>query len=274
MITKIKGNRKKLGLALGSGGVRGLAHIGVIKTLLKHNIPIDFIAGASIGAWVGAHFALYQDIEKTADFTVGKKKEKLLSFLEPTLSGALIGGDKLETLFDLWLEGASFEDLKIPLKIAATDLITGNKVSFSSGKLAKIIRASMAVPGFFKPVVFEDKILVDAGVSNPVPVDLAKELGADVVLAVNLDFFSGFPNMSPKDFSYMNFASGTLNIMRHHLTQYACEKADFIIEPPLRVFSSWSSYFKSNNNDEEIIKVAEIETEKIIPALKKKLLIK
>lgn len=266
--------RKKLGLALGSGGVRGLAHIGVIKTLLKHNIPIDCIAGASIGAWIGAHFALYQDIDKTADFTVGKKKEKLLSFLEPTLSGALIGGEKLESLLDLWLEGASFNDLKIPFKIAATDIISGNKVSFSSGKLAKIIRASMAVPGFFKPVVFEDKILIDAGVSNPVPIDLVKELGADIVLAVNLDFFNGFPGMSPKDFSYMNSASATLNIMRHHLTQYACEKADFVIEPPLRSLSSWSNYFKNNSKDEEIIEIAEIETEKIIFALKEKLLIK
>lgn len=263
-------DRKTVGLALGSGGVRGLAHIGVIKALIKHKIPIDYLSGASIGAWVGAHFALFLDIEKTADFTAGKKKEKLISFLEPNISGGLVKGDKLEILLNEWLDGADFSDLKIPLKIAVTDLISGNKIVCSEGKLAPAVRASISVPGVFKPIIFEHLALVDGGLSNPVPVDLVKELGAEVVVAVNLDYFSGLDNVLPKDVGYMNLADGTISIMRHHLAKYSCLEADFVIQPPLRDYSSWSSYF-INNNDSKIIELAMKETEKIIPALKEKI---
>lgn len=263
-------SRKKFGLALGSGGVRGLAHIGVIKTLLKHQIPIDCLAGASIGSWVGAHFALYQDIEKTSEFTAGKKKEKLYSFLEPNLNGGLVKGDKLEILLDEWLAGANFSDLKIPFKVAATDLLSGQKIVFEEGKLSSAVRASISVPGFLKPVLAEEKALVDAGISNPVPVDLVKSLGAEVILAVNLDFFSGFDNVKAGDLGYLNVAEGVVNIMRHHLAKYSCSGADFIIEPPLKDYSSWSSYFL-NNNDQKIISLAAAETEKIIPQLKEKI---
>jgi NTE family protein len=263
--------RKKVGLALGSGGVRGFAHIGVIKTLEKNGIPIDYLSGCSIGSWVGAHYALYKNIRKTADFTVGRRKEKLFSFLEPSASGGLVKGRKLETLLDDWLDGASFDDLKIPFKVAATDLLTGRKASFSKGKLAPIVCASMAVPGFFKPVTIKDKVLIDGGVSDPVPVDLVKELGAEVVIAVNLDFFAGFPNISPKDIGYTNVADGTVKIMRHHLAQYACRGADFVIQPELRDFSSWSNYFTGRTNNDEIIKLAQAATEQIIPRLKEQI---
>ncbi len=261
-------NRKKVGLALGSGGVRGLAHIGVIKTLLKHEIPIDYLSGCSIGAWIGAHFALYQDIEKTADLTAGSKKEKLQTFLEPSISGGLVKGEKLEILLNNWLGNAKFEDLKIPLKVAATDLINNDKIVFSEGRLAPAVRASISVPGFFKPVIFEHRALVDGGLSNPVPVDLVRDLGAEVIIAVNLDFFSGFDNVSPAEVGYGNLADGTIKIMRHHLAQYSSKGADFIIQPDLMNYSSWANYFL-NNNKQEGIKLAERETEKIIPALKK-----
>jgi len=259
---------KKVGLALGSGGVRGLAHIGVIKTLLKHNIPIDYISGASIGSWVGAHFALYQDIEKTEDFTVKRKKEKFMSFLEPTMSGGLIKGEKIEALLDKWLDGLSFSDLKIPLKVVATDFISGERVVFSEGRLAPALRASMSVPGIFKPAINGSQALADGGMCDPVPVDLVKELGAEIVIAVNLDFFPGFCNISPKDMGYGNVAEGTIKIMRHYLAKYSCQEANFVIQPYLRDFSSWSGYFMKNTNDDDIIKLAEDETEKIIPALK------
>lgn len=264
-------SRKKVGLALGSGGVRGLAHIGVLKTLLKHNIPIDYLAGSSIGSWVAAHFSLYGDIKKTEDFTVGKKKEKFLSFLEPNMSGGLVKGAKIEILLNEWLGGSSFSDLKIPLKIVTTNLISGEKVIFTEGKLAPVVRASMAVPGLFKPVIINSQSLVDGGISDPVPVDLLKESGAEIVIAVNLDFFSGLDNISPEKIGYMNVAEGTINIMRHYLAKYSCYGADFIIEPSLKNYSSWSGYFMKNTNDEDIIRLAEEETEKIIPALKEKI---
>ena len=263
-------NRKTIGLALGSGGVRGLAHIGVIKTLIKHGIPIDYLSGASIGSWVAAHFALYQNIELTADFTAGKKKEKLFSFLELTFDGGLIKGKKVQDLLDDWLANASFSELKIPLKIAATDLVTGEKVIFSDGKLATAVRASMTVPGVFKPVVVENRILVDGGLSNPVPVDLVKDMGADIVIAVNLDYFESSPNEVPKKFGFHDVGLGTMRIMKHYLAQYSCQGADFIIQPSLKNFTSTKDYFL-NDNDGAIIRLMEEETEKIIPALKAKI---
>lgn len=261
--------RKKVGLVLGSGGVRGLAHIGVIRTLLKHNIPIDYLSGCSIGALIAAHFSLYQDIEKTANITIFNKKEKLFSFLEPAIAGGLVKGEKVEQLIKEWLNDANFEDLKIPLKVAATDLLNNDKIVFSQGRLAPAIRASMSVPGFFKPVVFEHRALVDGGISNPVPVDLVKELGAEVIVAVNLDLFSGFDSISPQEIGYSNLAEGTIKTLRHHLAQYSSRGADFIIEPDLMRYSSWSGYF-TNNQDGAGVKLAEKATEKIIPALKAK----
>jgi NTE family protein len=259
--------RKKVGLALGSGAVRGLAHIGVIRTLLKHNIPIDYLAGSSVGAWVGAHFALYQDIDLTANLTVGNKKEKFFALLEPTIFDGIIKGEKVGALLNEWLNDHSFDDVKIPFKVAATDLISGNKVILSEGKLASAVRASMAVPGFFKPVILENKVLVDGGISDPVPVDLVRELGAEVVIAVNLDFSQEILNITPDQIGLTNIATRTLKVMRHHLAQYSCYGADFIIEPPLQIYSSWSDYF-INNNDQKIIGLAEEATEKIIPKLK------
>lgn len=260
---------KKIGLALGSGGVRGLAHLGVIKALIKNGIEISYLSGSSIGAWVGAHYALYRDIEKTANYTAGKKKEKIASFLEPTTSG-LIKGEKLELMLNEWLGNSSFSDLKIPFAVAATDLITGNKLVLKNGNVAKAVRASMAVPGFFKPVVINNWAVVDGGLSNPVPVDLVKEMGAEIVIAVNLDFSAGFPNVSPEKVSLSDVAGGTVEIMRHHLAQYSCQGADFIIQPPLRPYSSWKDYFMNNNNG-EIIYMAEKATEKIIPEIKKRM---
>jgi len=259
--------RKKIGLALGSGAVRGLAHIGVIRTLIKHGIPIDYLAGSSVGAWVGAHFALYQDIEKTASLTIGNKKEKFFALLEPTIADGLVKGEKIELLLMEWLDNNSFSDLKIPFKIATTDLITGNKFAISEGKLANAVRASMAVPGFFKPVILQNKALVDGGISDPVPVDLVKELGAEIVIAVNLDFSPEILNIAPDQIGISNIATRTLKVMRHHLAQYSCLGADFIIEPQLQIYSSWRDYF-INNNDQKIIDLAAEATEKIIPKLK------
>ena len=100
--------RKKLGVALGSGGPKGLYHIGVLKALAESNIPIDYLAGSSIGAWVGGHYALNENIEQLEELTNGRKIEKLMSMLEFSLSGGFIKGNKLERLLNEWLGRARF----------------------------------------------------------------------------------------------------------------------------------------------------------------------
>ncbi len=257
---------KKVGLALGSGAVRGLVHVGVVKTLIKHKIPIDFISGASIGAWVGAHYSLYKDIEKLEELTVGKKWEKLKAFSELSLSGGLVGGKKLERLLRSWLGDADFTQCQIPLRIVATDLVKGESVIFKSGSVTKAIQASMGVPGVFKPIAFKNKILVDGGVSNPVPDDLVKGLGAEIVIAVNLDNFQ-----EKKQKKYTRFSDvglRTAEIMRHYLAKYSLQDADFIIQPNLSKYASWADYF-TKDLGQEIVQIGERETEKIIPQIKK-----
>lgn len=263
--------RKKVGLALGSGGIRGLAHIGVIKKLLEHNIPIDYIAGSSIGAWVGAHYALFQDIEKLEEYTLQKKKEKFFSFLEPTLSGGLIKGNKIEKLLNDWLDNANFENTKIPLKIVATDLITGKTTIFQKGKLSTAVRASISVPTLFKAFQFKNKLLVDGGISNPVPDDIVKKMGADIVISVNLDNYIKNEKFNEKNNKKLSsITQRSLNILRYNLSLHSTTNSDFIIEPhtPVIGIESFKDYF-SKNIPYTLVKNGAKETEKIIPELKK-----
>lgn len=259
--------RKKIGLALGSGAIRGLAHIGVIKSLVKHNIPIDYLAGSSIGAWIGIHYALYKDIAKLEEITLGMKKEKLLSFLEPSLSGGLIKGERVEKLLNTWLKNATFNDLKIPTLVVATDLISGEPFVFDKGNLALATRASMAVPNFFKPVNYKSRLLVDGGVSNPVPDNLVKQQGADIVIAVNLDNFEAKGRFSAKDTRFDKVAIRTIEVMRYNLAKHSTRQADIVIELSLAKYSSWRKYFTSNVGP-EIVSIGERATDKIIPKLK------
>ncbi len=262
-------NRKKVGLALGSGGVRGIAHIGVLKALVKNNIPIDYIAGCSIGAWVGAHYALYQDVDRLTQATIGNKREKLAALLEPTLRGGLVKGEKITELFKKYLGEAEFKDLKIPLQVTATDLVSGERVVFSSGQVVDAVRASMSVPYVFAPFLQDDKVMIDGGISNPVPDNLARAMGADIVIAVNLDNFlrNGINNWDKQGFTKK--ITRTLDIMRHYLAQYSLQNADIIIEPdiPLPGIRSWKNFFMAGEA-EKLIKIGEDETEKAIGRIK------
>lgn len=224
--------RKKIGLALGSGGIRGLAHIGVIKKLIEHSIPIDYIAGSSIGAWIGAHYALYQDVEKLEEDTAGRKKEKMFSMIEPTSRGGLIKGEKTEKLLAEWLRHAQFSETKIPLRIVATDLISGKPYVFSKGRLSQAVRASMSVPTFFAPVKLESMLLVDGGISDPVPYDVVKKMGADIVISVNLDNWIKNEKFSKKDHQSLPIiAARSLNVLRHNLALQLTTSSDIVVEP-------------------------------------------
>lgn len=155
--------RKKVGLALGSGGVRGLAHVGVVRSLEKNNIPIDFIAGSSIGAWIGAHYALFKDVEKLKKDSIGDKRKKLGAFLDPTLRGGIINGNKITNYLKEFFDDKDFADLQIPLKVIATGLIAVDQVIFYEGKIVPAVRASMTFPTIFKPLMIDKMALVDVG---------------------------------------------------------------------------------------------------------------
>ena len=261
--------RKKVGLALGSGAVRGLAHIGVLKVLVKNNIPIDYIAGCSIGAWIGAHYALYQDLDKLTEATVGNKKEKIAVFLEPTLRGGIVKGEKAVRLLKKYFGDTEFKDLKIPTKVMATDLVSGERVCFSDGKVVDALRASMSVPYVFAPFAKDKMLLVDGGISNPVPDNIVKSMGADIVISVNLDNFLKNKIDNWQEHGFTDKMARSLDIMRHYLASYAMSDSDVVIEPDTKLVGirSWKTFF-TEGEDIKVIKIGEEETEKQIDKIK------
>jgi len=182
--------RKKVGLVLGSGGARGLAHIGVIKVLEKNNIPIDYIVGTSIGAFIGAAYASTKDINKIEESFMATDWKRILKFSSDfaPFSGGLIKGEYIKNFAKNNLNiNKTFNDLKIPFIAIATDIETGQAEILKSGNLIDSIRASVSLPGIFKPVKIENKILIDGGLSNPVPSNITRQMGADIIIAVDLD---------------------------------------------------------------------------------------
>jgi NTE family protein len=209
--------RPKIGLVLGGGGARGVAHAGVLKVLEENRIPIDYIAGTSMGAIVGGLYAagyspaeietICKDLDWDALLT-DRPPEKYLPFRDKgetrrlmkikfgwkkgklSLPQGLIAGQnlgfKLKELFLHVSNVDSFDKLNIPFRCVSTDITTGEEVVFKDGDLAEAVRASMAVPGAFAPVVKDGRILVDGMVVKNVPVDVAQKLGADVIIAVNV----------------------------------------------------------------------------------------
>ncbi|MEI7620297.1 MAG: patatin-like phospholipase family protein [Candidatus Falkowbacteria bacterium] len=220
--------RKKLGLALGSGSFRGPAHVGVIKTLEQNNIPIDFLAGSSIGAFVAAHYAVFQDIEKLENEMMGNQREKIALLFDISRTGGLLTGNRLERLFRQMLDGAEFKDAKIPLKIVATDIYQGETFVFQKGDLATAVRASVSVPLTFRPVKFKDKLLIDGGASNPVPDNVVKDMGADVIVSVNLYNHYQFENKKPNTSTVVMRG---LEILLANLAKSNTHHTDILLEP-------------------------------------------
>jgi len=188
LLARCKEKGLKFGLALGSGSARGMAHIGVIQVLEAYHIPIDMIAGTSIGAVVSSVYASGASVEQMKKAALSMKRSKTISLMDPTLprSGLLSGNRVEEILNEIALKDKTFDDLKIPFATVATDVKTGAKVILNQGSVIKAVRASISIPGIFTPAKYQDYYLVDGGVVDPVPVDLVQKMGADIIIAVSL----------------------------------------------------------------------------------------
>ena len=178
--------KPKIGLALGGGSARGWAHIGVLQALEKQGIKPDVIAGTSIGALVGASYASGR-LEELQHWVSKLTWQQVVGFLDPSFSGGLIAGKKLFDFFKSHIHIENIEELSLPYGAVATDLDTGQEVWFQHGPLLPAIRASVALPGLFTPVQDESRWLLDGGLVNPVPVSLCRALGAELVVAVDLN---------------------------------------------------------------------------------------
>ena len=217
LLTSPTETRPRLGLVLSGGGARGFAHIGVLKALEEAQIPIDFIAGSSMGSIVGALYAagygadtlqylalntnwrdLFQDDPARQSLFITQKPNQTdhtlqfrMNHFRPVIPGGLSVGQKLQNFFTTltlsanYRSGGDFSQLKIPFLAVATDLVSGERVILNHGNLAEVMQASSAVPIIFRPVEYQGRLLVDGGIVDPLPVDVARGMGADVVIAVN-----------------------------------------------------------------------------------------
>jgi NTE family protein len=176
----------KIGLALGSGAARGWAHIGVIQALEEMGIEIDVVSGCSIGSYVGATYASGKLIE-LAEWVESLTEWQVFALMGVGFQkGGLVNGLKVFKALQENFSYETFEELKKPFAAVATDLYSGREVNFISGSVIEAVRASCAIPGLFPPLLFDNRWLVDGGVVNPVPVNMCRMLGADIVIAVNL----------------------------------------------------------------------------------------
>ena len=177
----------KIGLVLGSGASRGWAHIGAIEALEAAGIKISMIAGASAGSFIGASYAA-GGLAKVKEFALNMDWRSVLSHLDVAFPrSGFIEGKKVAELIKLYTNVDTFEELSIPLNMVATDMFKGEQVVLSQGSLTDALRASMGVPGVMTPILIEGRWLVDGGVVNPLPVDVCRAMGADIVVAVDIN---------------------------------------------------------------------------------------
>ncbi len=178
-------DRPRVGLALGGGFARGIAHIGVLRVLSEEGIPIDFIAGTSVGALIGAAYAAGTSLE---EMEIQGFATRFRDFGRWTLSRmGMATNDRLEDFLHRLTVVKHFEELEIPLCIVATDLVLGESVEFTEGELATPLRASCAYPGLFLPVEYQGRVLVDGFLTAAVPTEAVRHMGADVVIGVHLE---------------------------------------------------------------------------------------
>jgi len=231
-IKKTKSKKEiTIGLALSGGGVRGYAHVGALKALEENGIKVDFIAGTSIGALIGSLYCYYKDAKKVEEIVLGMEWRDLFTIRELSLKGGLVKGDQLEAYLKRELNKTEFGGLKIPLKIITTDYLTGEKVELMEGPLAPAIQASCAFPLFFAPVNHAGRILYDGGMTDPVPCQTVKEMGVDIILAVNLNNNKMFDPGKKIDTRLRSVIGQALRTMEKTLAKESTRPADIVIEP-------------------------------------------
>ena len=231
--------KRKIGLALGSGAARGLAHIGVLSVLEKEGIPIDMIAGTSIGALIGALYAQGKNADQIKDLVieVGSKRFSLLA--DPALpKTGLIKGRKVKNVLKSVIGNIDFKDLKLPFACVATDINSGEEVVIRQGLVWEGVMASGSIPVILPVFKWQGRYLVDGSSVTPVPVSLLKRMGADFIIAVNVipDVYSRVElanegHTEEKATNIFSVIMQIINIPIYRVVEYSLSGADVVIEP-------------------------------------------
>jgi len=206
---------RKIGLALGGGGARALAHIGVLKVLEREGIRVDFVAGTSMGGLVAACFAAGMDAASMEREALRMaRRRNLVPLVDRSLPGlGLLKGERLRDYFRSLLGDTTFDQLRLSLALLAVDLLTGEEVALCDGLVIDAVRATTALPGFLQPYPLGGRLLVDGGVLNNVPADVVRAMGADVVIAVNVSANAELPPYEVPEDSGRLSALQVLHIM-------------------------------------------------------------
>lgn len=256
---------KKIGLALGGGGARGLAHIGVLKVLKRERIKFDYLCGTSMGAFMGACYALGMEPEEMEAKAVASKTRdlvRLLDLAKPSLS--LIKGQKIHGFITDLIGESEFSETQIPLVVVATDLGNGEEVLIDTGNIADAVQASISVPGLFPPIKIGERYLIDGGLTNPTPTDVSRHQGADLIIGVDL------ATMRPVKLDNPGFVTTMMQsyeIIRSQALKHKLEKYD---EHTILIMPATGGLIESFNfmDIPGIIKEGEVAAEMMLPEIR------
>lgn len=215
----------KIALVLGAGASKGFAHIGVLKILESNKVPIHMIVGTSVGSFVGSLYAYGYDGYALQKIALSIEKNEVGELTIP--DNGFLKGERLRDYINTKLRHAPIEKLKIPFYAVATDIKTGKSVVFNSGNTGMAVQASCAIPGVFQPARFSGSSYVDGGVADPLAVDVARQYGADVVIAV--DISSGIDSDVPT--STIDTIMKSIQIMYNKMSRIPISQADVVIKP-------------------------------------------
>ena len=227
--------KRKIGLALGGGGAKGLAHIGVIKEIERAGLEISYITGTSMGALVGAWYASTKDISTLEKLFLGVKKDDVYTAgkIARKHDGLIFKDSSIPDFLESHFSKFNFEDCKIPFKAIATDVKNGEQVVLEVGNIADAVRASTALPVVFSPVQIDGRLLMDGGFVNPVPADVVKEMGSDFVIAV--DVSSKWFNLTEEHLNVLlvyALVAAALSVIEDQIaSRVRTSSADFVLRP-------------------------------------------
>lgn len=258
----------KIGLALGSGAARGLAHIGVIRALEENGISIDVISGTSIGAVVGGLYAAGLTVKEISEFALEFGKKRVAYWIDPSFfrGGGLIKGDKIEQALKELTGPIDFKGLKIPFYAVASDLVTFDAVVLAEGQLSRAVRASFAIPGIFSPVRYDGHWLIDGALVAPVPTRVLRENGCDLIIAVNV---STAPekeeSISPQDIpGILDVLMQTIYMAQQKIAEPCMRLADINIVPAVGEYG-WTDFSRAA----DLIEAGYEAAIKVMPGIKR-----
>lgn len=262
--SSLSARKPVVALVLGAGAARGFAHIGVIKALEAQGIRPDIIVGSSAGSVIAALYAAGASGNDLNRIALNLDEATIADWGLPFAGrfGGLIKGDALQAMVNREVQNKSIEQMRIPLGIVATELQSGKGILFRSGNTGLAVRASCSVPGVFQPAVISGKEYVDGGLVAPVPVSYAKQMGATLVIAVNISSEPVHQDAT----GIFGILQQTISIMQRSINQYELKGADIVITPHLKQMSSGD--FKSRNS---AILAGEIAAQEQMPFIKEKL---